>query len=437
MATSLDKKDTPSLENIDASSLSENHRQPCIYKKTVTRMQKQQQMFHDIKARKNSILTFDKIRGNHLIIQKSLDVLSKIHGAEVFLRKLCALKEDPRTPQKPTNKNNSFINAIPKILWDYVKLGEKFNKEFGHYYQLNPYVDLFLNEAYKQKFYEIRRISFRGESDTEGESTPYVSFMDKPTPKTLIEFAANLRTATTATGFKKKLTNYERATKENESEAKKHARGVFRGNDITTVFCFELFCQEPSPKSAHMSLMKDPVDNVKKCWKTFYTDLKIKYKKHLTGYIWKLEYDEIKGFHFYVFLFFDSQGLFSPASQRLEIAQLWDKVMVSGKHGAIFLGWRYFLPSHPYPKNQDCADLVRKDDRTTQDLFYKAMEYLFVTDNTCRANKKILKHCFGHGASIKKPAQKQGQKKNGTSQTKKADSKPRTPDGFMGNFGRG
>lgn len=434
MATSLDKKDTPSLENIDASSLSDNHRQPCIYKKTVTRMQKEQQMFHDIKMRKISILTFDKTHGKRPIPQKDLDVLSKIHGAEVFLRKLCALKEDLRTPQKPTNKNSGFINSLPKILWDYVKLGAEFNKEFGHYYQLNPYVDLFLNEAYKQNFYEIIRIPFDGKSDTEEESIPYVSFIDKPKPETLIEFAANLRTATTTTVFKKKLTNYERATKENESEAKKHARGVFRGNDITTVFCFELFCQELLPKSARMPLMKDPVDNVKKCWKTFYTELKKKYKKVLTGYIWKLEYDEIKGFHFYVFLFFDSLGLSAPASEKLEIAQLWDKVMVSGKHGAIFLGWRYFLPNHPYPKNQDYADLVRKDDRITQDLFYKAMEYLFVTDNTCRANITKLKRCFGHGASIKKPARKQRQQKNGTSRTKKMDSKPHN---LMGNFGRG
>ena len=123
MATSLDKKDTSSLENIDASSLSDNNRQPCIYKKTVTRMQKQQQMFHDIKVRKNSILTFDKNRGKHLIIQKSLDVLSKTHVIEVFLRKLCALKEDLHSkPLKISSKNIDFVKMSPKILWDYVKL---------------------------------------------------------------------------------------------------------------------------------------------------------------------------------------------------------------------------------------------------------------------------------------------------------------------------
>lgn len=159
-----------------------------------------------------------------------------------------------------------------------------------------------------------------------------------------IAFLAALKKGLQSDAFKKEIAQQRKYDSEYKKEVRKYINGLFDYRSRLLVIRIDLsyrkglfrkittnISNKPLSKQGHkLEALKAWSLDVQEHRKVLLKSLKKQYSKGFIGYMWKLEYTEIKSFHFHMMFFLDGSEHREDITIAQDIGELWNNEITQG-----------------------------------------------------------------------------------------------------------
>lgn len=222
------------------------------------------------------------------------------------------------------------------------------------------------------------------------------------------EISKDFVEASQRTEFKRQMNSYMRAYNKNRQSLHDYIHQLFESYSRLLVIRLDLSYKNFRVMDWVESILKKPKDlDVKKITvndvvahrEQFIEHLREKFGKALKGYVWKLEYGSMKGYHYHTIVFLDGAQYREDVTIAKSLGNYWME-QITGNAGL------YFNCNAKKIRYKSCAVGMRShSDPDLWEGMYRLIDYLTKPDLWVRLQLPDNRRTFGKGGGLPKPTQ--------------------------------
>ncbi len=351
---------------------------------------------------------------NERIITNEYDIASRIPRIESMVKKI--INSEGELFYKEESKDGRVkLGCIYNQLLYNIEVYFKYNlsplhdREFSksHFaneiietfsqHQFNPYVSLFiniLNEVVICKF----------DTNLKTNSIDYEEKLIKKI-EVLNKFIERIRTEGKSKEFKRIINNFKRQVDKNTKSVIDYINHLFTIN--SRLLSLRLDFRYNKDNNSNSLMTKEEVFQQylklkKDREQLFNVNKSNRLLEHMVGYVWKMEYTRLTGWHCHTIIFFDGSKVRRDCGLGMLIGEFWKKTITEGK------GLYFNCNDLKYKKSFEeqgtlGIGMINHDDHNLRKNLEKVAEYLTKPDYYARVVVKENGRTFGRGEIIKNP----------------------------------
>ncbi|WP_416261062.1 YagK/YfjJ domain-containing protein [Gibbsiella quercinecans] len=317
----------------------------------------------------------DAINDTTLLITKDYDYIKS------QIRMLSILNQLVRKENTSLNTNATVNNKYTtRILLEAINCIKQVNNSMCEYHKPHPLIELFFQITTNNNLYR-----------TLGKSTP--------TPVdiiTLNNLLHQFQVESNSVKYKRKLRNFHRTSQKNHLSSLSYINELFENYSKILVLRVDLSYL----KSKYNSITAATTQiHRKKLLKSVQSHSLF---QHCIGYLWKMEFGSIKGFHYHTCFFFDGNKVRNDILLARLVGVYWSQKITDG------MGLYFNCNAAYHQDDRSGIGNVHYSDNKKRNNLKIAIKYLTKTDSIIRLTLPNNSRIFGRGEMIKNQSKKRG-----------------------------